>query len=259
MMAVSGRQRHPVQTAVVWDVLTDALADLSVQRGRATLDVVDVGGGTGGFAVPLAELGHQVTVVDPSPNALATLDRRAADAAVEGRVRAVQGDAADLAGVVGNASADVVLCHGVLEVVDDPAAAVAGVRAVLRPDGLASVLVGQRYAAVVSRALTGHISAALEVLTSADGRWSVGDPLPRRYDPAAVDDLLLRVGLSVRAVYGVRTFTELVPGTVADDPVEVDALYDLERAASVDPALRSIAGQLHVLASPGVATLGGSG
>ena len=56
------RPRTAVRTAVVWEVLRDALAALAPD-GRS-LQVLDVGGGTGGFAVPLAELGHQVTVVD---------------------------------------------------------------------------------------------------------------------------------------------------------------------------------------------------
>ena len=54
---------------------------------------LDLGGGTGGLAVPLAELGHHVTVVDPSPDALAALARRAGEAGVADRVTAVQGDA----------------------------------------------------------------------------------------------------------------------------------------------------------------------
>lgn len=250
MSVVSGKQRHPVRTAVVWEVLTGALDRLTADLEKQELEVVDVGGGTGGFAVPVAELGHRVTVVDPSPDALATLDRRASGAAVNSRVRGVQGDAAGLPGLLGRESADVVLCHGVLEVVDDPEAAIGGVSAVIRPGGIASVLVGQRYAAVLSRALTGHISAALEVLTSTDGRWAAGDPLPRRYDESSVGELLAGAGLQVREVHGVRTFTELVPGTVADDPAAVEALYELEAAASVDAALRAIAGQLHVLAVP---------
>lgn len=250
MSVVSGKQRNPVRSAVVWEALTGALDRLAAEFAAQELEIVDVGGGTGGFAVPVAQLGHRVTVVDPSPDALATLARRVSGAEVGGRVRGLQGDAAGVPELLGRESADVVLCHGVLEVVDDPEAAVAGVRAVLRPGGLASVLVGQRYGAVLARTVAGHLGDALEVLTSPDGHWAAGDPLPRRYDEASVGELLAGAGLQVRDVHGVRTFTELVPGTVADDPATVAALYELEAAASVDAALRSIAGQLHVLAAP---------
>src|SRR3954466_8507042 len=66
--------RSRVRTGVVWDVLRSVL-----EQRDTSLDVLDAGGGTGGFAVPLAERGHQVTVVDPSPDALAALGRRVAE------------------------------------------------------------------------------------------------------------------------------------------------------------------------------------
>ncbi len=84
-----------VRTAVVWEVLSAALAEAD-PHGRG-LDVVDAGGGTGGFAVPLAEAGHRVTVVDPSPDSLAALARRVAERGLEGRVTGVQGDLSELA------------------------------------------------------------------------------------------------------------------------------------------------------------------
>jgi len=243
---VADRPRRPVRTAVVHDLLSTALAGHA--RGSEGLDVIDAGGGTGGVAVPLAEAGHRVTVVDPSPDALAALERRAAEAEVTDRVRAVQGDAADLLDVVAAASADAVLGHGVLELVDDPAAAVRGMAAVLRPDGLASVLAAQRHAAVLSRAAAGHLLDARHALTDPDGRWGAADPLPRRFDEAGLVALLASVGLEVREVHGVRVFTDLVPGTLVDEPGAVDALLELETAVASHPAFRSIAGQLHLLA-----------
>jgi S-adenosylmethionine-dependent methyltransferase len=245
---VSARQRRSARTAVVWDALATAVRDLSAASGSAPLEVVDVGGGTGGFAVPLAELGHRVTVVDPNPNALATLDRRAADAHVEDLVRAVQGEAAGLADVVGYGSSDIVLCHRVLEVADDPVAAVRGVRGALRAGGLASILVAQRFGAVLARAVGGHVTDALKVLTSADGRASDADPLLRRYDETGVRELVTAAGLTIRAIHGVRTFVDLVPGSAADEPAESEALRALEQAAASEAGLRCVAGHLHVLA-----------
>ena len=40
------------------------------------LRILDVGGGSGRFAIPLAEQGHAVTVVDISPEAISQLQRR---------------------------------------------------------------------------------------------------------------------------------------------------------------------------------------
>ena len=99
----AGGPHTAARTAVVWEVLRRELDRAPAQRER--LSVVDVGGGTGGFAVPLARSGHDITVVDASPDALAALTRRAADAGVGDRVRAVQGDADALADLVARRAA----------------------------------------------------------------------------------------------------------------------------------------------------------
>ncbi len=247
--------RSAVRTAAVWDVLDDFAGSRAAALGRP-LDVLDVGGGTGGFAVPLAEQGHRVTVVDPSPDALAALHRRAAEADVDERVRPVQGDAGSLVDLVGADSADLVLCHGVLEYTDDPAVALADAVAVLRPGGLLSLLVLQRLGAVLARALAGRFHEARTLLDDPHGRGGAGDPVPRRFDRDGVLDLLARRGMRVRAVHGVRLFADLLPGVLVDgDPAAASALLDLERAAgdhAASPELAAIAAQLHVVAeSPG--------
>ena len=92
------QRRSAARTAVVWDALREVL-DAQHPGGQhpggqhpggqhpgGPVSVVDIGGGTGGFAVRVAELGHRVLVVDPRPDALATLARRADESGVADRV-----------------------------------------------------------------------------------------------------------------------------------------------------------------------------
>ncbi len=240
-------QRLGVRTAVVWEALDPLVAAHAGALGRP-LEVLDVGGGTGGFAVPLAELGHRVTVVDPSPDALAALQRRAADAGVASRVRAEQGDAGLLGAVVGPAAADVLLCHGVLEHVEDPKAAVLDMLEVLRPEGLVSVLVAQRLGALLARALSGRFAAARHVLGDPAGRTGPGDPVRRRFDRADLVALFDAEPLRIRALHGVRLFTDLLPGALVDGDAEAAAaLLDLERLTSEHPELAAVAAALHLV------------
>ena len=239
---------------VVLDVLQTAVSALAGQTGRAALDIVDAGGGTGGFAVPLASLGHHVTVVDPSPDSLAAAQRRAAEQDVP--LRAVQGDAADLALVAGKQSADLVLCHSVLEYVDSPPAAMAAIAAVLRPGGAVSVLAASAVAAVIHRALAGRFDEARRLLAgigeAASGNGPAaevrGQPGPRRFTLAGVTGLIEEAGLRPGPALGVRVFADLVPRVVADaDPGAAQALQGLERAVATHPAFHDFAAQVHVL------------
>jgi SAM-dependent methyltransferase len=241
-MPPASERRGNTRTAVVWSALEPVL-------GGDPLDVLDIGGGTGGLAVRVGELGHRVTVVDPSPDALAALDRRARehDVAVTGS----QGDLSSLLDVVGPDSADLVLCHGVLEVVDDPVAALATLGRVVRPGGVLSLLVAQRYAAVVARAMAGHFQQALAMLDPSTGsghRTSQGR-VGRRYTHDELAVLVRDASLTVDAVHGIRVFTDLVPGSLLDlEPGATAALVELEQAVATRPEYLPLATQLHLLA-----------
>ncbi|MFG2118545.1 methyltransferase [Streptomyces sp. NPDC048710] len=244
----SSRPRASLRTAVVWEVLQDALDRRVKATGRDSLDVLDTGGGSGNFAVPLARLGHRVTVVDPSPNALFALERRAAEAGVADRVKGVQGDALGLFEVVERGGYDAVLCHGVLEYVDDPGEGLRNAVAALRPEGVLSVLAAGLGGAVLARALAGHFKEAKQALENPEGRWGAGDPMPRRFTAEQLTALVEGAGLRVGAVHGVRVFADLVPGVLVDtEPGALDALLELEAAAAELPAFHSVATQLHVL------------
>ncbi|GAA2019481.1 class I SAM-dependent methyltransferase [Nakamurella flavida] len=228
--------------AVVVDPVQAALAAL-VAPGST---VIDVGGGSGTRAVPLARQGCVVTVVDSSIDALAILRRRAAEAGVADRVHAVQADADRLAGVVPQGQADLVVCHHLLEQVDDLPSTLSSLAAALRPGGRLSLLVPGLLSAVLGQALAGRAGEARAMLADPAGRWGPRDPLRRRFDIAGISADLAAAGLEVDQVTGLGVVSGLLSGrsTQASD----GDLAALEQELAVHEPLRRIAGDLHVLA-----------
>lgn len=249
MEAATGRRPRSVTAALLTDLLAGQLAAWRADAASAApqsdpavsdpaLHIVDLGGGTGGPAAALAGQGHRVTVVDPSPDALAALKRRAAEAGLAELLVGVQGDAAQAAELLGTGAADVVVCHQVLEYVDDPAEALAGIARLLRPGGLLSLAVALRPAAVLAQAWAGHLDAARRALTD-----------PRRLDRATVLDLVSGAGFTVTAVHGVGAVAALVHESVLHaDPDAWTELSEIERRIATEPDFQAIAPQLHVAA-----------
>ena len=237
-------EQLPARTAAVWAAL-----DPVVGAG-GSLRVLDLGGGSGMFAVPLARLGHEVTVVDPSADALATLRRRADTAGVGERVRGLQGDGDLLQEVLPAADDDpargfdLALCHYVLEVVDDPEVTLRAITAAVRPGGRVSIATANRAGAVLARAVAGHPVEALALLEDRDPAPGRSRPARRRF---ASDELLALVegaGLRAGSWRGVSVVADLIEATTADS----QAVRALELALAEVSPFRDVATGLHLLA-----------
>jgi 2-polyprenyl-3-methyl-5-hydroxy-6-metoxy-1,4-benzoquinol methylase len=243
--ASSAADQLPARAAAVWAALDPLVAV------DAPLRVLDVGGGTGNSAVYLARMGHDVTVVDPSADALATLNRRADNAGVGARVHGVQGDGDQLHEVVptgeGGGSYDLALCHSVLEVVDDPATTLRELAHALRPGGTASVATANRAGAVLARAVAGHPVEALALLEDRDpAPRRASRPARRRFTPADLLALVEAAGLQPGSWRGVSVITDLLDVASGADP---EAVRRLELALAGSSPYRDVAAGLHLLAT----------
>jgi S-adenosylmethionine-dependent methyltransferase len=236
-------RRTAARTAVVWDAVRALLGDGS----GGDQSVLDIGGGTGGFAVRVAALGHRVTVIDPSPDALAALARRADEEDVADRVNGLQGDLGNLRELAPEGGVDLVLCHGVLGLVEDPAGALASITSVLRSGGSLSLLVNQRHAAVLARAMAGHFVQARDLLEEKHSAKERGE---HRFTAEEIAQLLGLAGFTTTTTHGIRVFADLVPSSLLDlEPGASAALLELERAVSGRPEYLTLASQLHVIAT----------
>jgi SAM-dependent methyltransferase len=238
VQAETNRVRAGGRAGLISGLLIDALDGLGA--GERPVSVLDCGGGSGAYAVPLAAAGADVTVVDISADALATLARRAAESGVADRIHPLPGDVEALGGVIGSRHFDLALAHGILESVDDTAAAFNSIVGALRPGGLLSMLVSNPVASVIGRALAGEPALALEELQDLDSG--------HRVSPERVAQLCAAAGLTITSRHGVGVFSDLVPGAALDAPGARAAVARLDAEAAGRAPFADIAGRVHLLA-----------
>lgn len=125
------REREAVQAALA--PLTDWMLErLAAQPGQTLLELGAGTGETGLLAARRVDPGGRVILTDRSTAMLEAAERRAGELGLSNvELRAVDMEAIDLPG----AAVDGVLCRLALMLVPDTAAALAGIRRVLRPGG----------------------------------------------------------------------------------------------------------------------------
>ena len=111
---IYGSTKGAVRLAVLWSVLNE---DVPVLSGRP-MRILDAGGGSGHMAVRLAGLGHSVVLCDISEEMLAKAAIRAAEAGVADAIDIRHMSIQECANIADH-QFDLVLCHAVLEWLDD--------------------------------------------------------------------------------------------------------------------------------------------
>ncbi|MEQ6899780.1 methyltransferase domain-containing protein [Nocardioides sp. YIM 152588] len=197
-----------IRYAVVGEVLRrrcEALGD--------RLRVLDVGGGDGQDALPLAAAGHRVTIVDPSAGWLAEARRRAAEAGVQ--VETVHGGLDDLP----EGAWDVVLCHFVLRYRPAGTDDVAALAARVRPGGLLSLMDANPAGRVLRRLVTEGPAAARAELHADRMETVTFGTDTRKIEVDDAEAEARAAGLTPVALHGHRIANDLL----VDDTAKYDA------------------------------------
>jgi len=206
-------------------------------------NVLDVGGGTGVVAVPLAERGYHVTMLEPSDGMLDVTRRRIASLGAE--VEVVQGGVEDVAELV-RGPFEAICCHAVLLYLDDPAAHLRALRAVAAPGAVLSLLEKNRLALSMRPGLRGEYAEAIRVLDDPVASGNLGIP-NRSRSVQEWTDLLTATGWRVDSWVGIRLFSDLAADDLSAE--RFDELVRLEREAGRREPYRSVARLVHISAT----------
>jgi S-adenosylmethionine-dependent methyltransferase len=220
--------------------------------GTTNRRALDVGSGTGGFALRLAELGFRVDLLDSSGPMLAFASEQAHARELSHRTSSHLGDAISLPDLFEPASFHVVVCHNLLEYMEEPLAVLRGLAHVLKKDGksVASVLVRNRWGEVLKTAIKNKdvelAKTALSAETVLDSLY--GQPV-RVFDPVDVRRMVEQAGLELLAERGVRVASDYLGGEIVTEEA-YRQLLELELLLGAQPQLASIARYTQIIARP---------
>ena len=233
------------------DLSFDNLRDFLPLQGNAhsshshtngLLRALDVGCGTGAMAVRLARLGIHVTLLDSSPAMLDIAKRKVEEAGVADKVLLQHGDATQLTNLFHAASFDLILCHNVLENLEDPDAVLCGAARALRDSSaILSVLVRNRAGEVFKAAIQGgDLAAAENNLTAEWAQESLYGGRIRLFTRDSLQAMLKAASLGVIAERGVRVLADYLPPQISRS-AEYEQIFELERKLGVRPEFMAVA------------------
>lgn len=214
-------------TATPWGRIRYAVVAHTLARETARLGerlrVLDVGGGDGLDSLPLARVGHEVTVLDPSEPLLADAAEAAGREGLS--VTTLVGGIEDLDGLP---PYDVVLCHFVLQYRPDERKDLAALVRAVRPGGLLSVIAPNPASRVLTSLLRTGPAAALSALRAETETSNTFNTEVRKIEADRVARILEDdLGAQVVTRYGGRIATDLVTDEAAKH--REDYYADLER------------------------------
>jgi S-adenosylmethionine-dependent methyltransferase len=223
------------------------LQDFLPQATRS-LFALDLGCGTGAIAVRLAQLGLHVTLLDASLPMLDFAKRAALEAEVTERIALRHGDAAQLANLFDAESFDVIVCHNILEYVDDPCAVLRNAARALRDtSSMISVLVRNQAGEVLKAAIKdGDLAAAEHNLSAEWGDEALYGGRVRLFTAESLHAMLIESGLAVTAERGVRVLSDYLPPRVSRND-EYKQIFELERKLGRRPEFAAVARYTHCL------------
>ncbi|MFI5828878.1 methyltransferase domain-containing protein [Streptomyces sp. NPDC051578] len=225
-----------------WGRLRYAIAEANLVRhlegpGEGSSRVLDLAGGDGGDAIRLAARGHHVTVVDHATAMLAAAAERASAAGLTELITCVRADVAALPAGLAAADFDVVLCHNLLQYVDDVPGTLATALAPLRPGGLLSVMAVNRHSAALRLAVREmDPAAALASFETDQARAGMFDSTLTLHVADEIIAVLRGLGCQDVQHYGIRSFCDYIADDARkDDPAFYAELERLELAVTARP------------------------
>lgn len=209
---------------------------------------LDAGGGTGKWAIPMAEMGLRVVLYDLSPEMLRIAERKIVERGLKDLIQTVQGDICDMG--FPDESFDFILAEGdPISYCSDPWKAVRELARVLKPGRYICVGVDSLFSVIRHVVnLDGDLDEAFRILR--EGRfyaeswgfhcWA--------FTPKTLRNLFKSANLTVVKIIGKTVLYTRMAMPLLEDPEKAEKLLKLELMLCEEESIVGYGGHLHVVA-----------
>jgi S-adenosylmethionine-dependent methyltransferase len=209
------------------------ISNLLRHVGHSGLKILDAGGGIGYATIPFAQQGCQVVVADYAEAMLADGRKLMSELGLDGRVSFLLTRLEELSEVIHDQDFDVVMCHNVLQYVENIPVVLRSILRPLKSRGIVSVICLNRYSIAYHQAfLRGDLQAAKAAIGATETN-TIFESTARTLAVDEMVELLEDQGCVIQADYGLRCMMDYWGDNARK--TEPDTLAQLEELDKTGP------------------------
>ncbi|MEM7332583.1 MAG: methyltransferase domain-containing protein [Chloroflexota bacterium] len=196
------------------------LANLADWLEKRPLSILDLGGGNGYDAIPLAKLGHHLTIIDFSEEMLKNGAAYAEAHGVSDQLTFIQSEAESFSDKIAGQTFDMVLCHNLLQYLSNPLKSLKQIHDHLTHNGLFSLIIMNPHSETYSQALRNlDFATAFENIGKKTHQTVTFKVNINLYDESELRAMLKTTGFTFQKLYGVRAVCDYI----ADNDIKHNA------------------------------------
>lgn len=237
------RQHVQVKRRILWNLISEYLPD------NRSAPILDLGGGTGVWAIPLAQAGYHVHLTDISPRFLARAKEKADELGLSDMIGIEEVDICDLTRYEDDSFPLVLALGDPLSYCHDAGKALQEIRRVLRLDG---VLIGDVESAYggIDRRRAESWEDIRRILDEGTAFWPGGTTAVRMFTPARLQALIGSSGLELKAMYPADLIGLLIE-RLGNVEADMEQALALEKRFRDDPTLLGCGSEIQFVARKG--------
>jgi S-adenosylmethionine-dependent methyltransferase len=227
-----------------------ALANLKRHITGNNLTILDAGGGNGLESITFAQQGHNIVLLDYSDEMLTEAKNNAQKCNLTDEIKYCRGDVSSIPLLFTKETFDIVLCHHVLQYIEDKDLVLRALSYAVKPKGIISIICINRYSETYRLALQeNNLLAAYRALESEVIISKVFDTPMKAYSYEDINIPLQNSGYTIIGQYGIRCINDYISNNESKyDPKVYAEIEKLEYAMSDKYPYYLIARSFHIIA-----------